>query len=185
MRILPSLNCLQRESVFSLASRKILRRVFFTLLPACLCLFCQGQTAPFLLLEKPAKKRIRYYTGDEITFKLRGAESENKAVLTGFGDSLFYVNKRDPILLRKVEYVADRSNVKGVHLWSRNVLLVIPSFFLFSAANNYFNTGRTPVVDREVWGLAGIFAVVGGSGYLYKGRKYRTGKRWRLIVVDP
>lgn len=184
MRILPPLSKFRHESSFCVACRKAGVQILITLLPACLCLFCQGQTAPFLLLEKPAKKRIRYYSGDEITFKLRGAESENKAVLTGFGDSLFYVNKRDPILLRKVEYVADRSNVKGVHLWSRNVLLVIPSFFLFSAANNYFNTGRTPVIDREVWGLAGIFAVVGGSGYLYKGRKYRTGKRWRLIVVD-
>lgn len=184
MRVLPTLIAGTSAKRCGKIRRLAGRYVFVALLAAGYSTPCQAQTTPFLLLEKPAKKRIRYYSGDEITFKLRGAESESRAILTGFGDSLFYVNKRDPILLRKVEYVADRSNVKGVHLWSRNVLLVIPSFFVFSAANNYFNTGRTPVVDREVWGLAGIFAVVGVSGYLYNGRKYRTGKRWRLIVVD-
>lgn len=153
----------------------------FALLP----LVCAAQMQPFLLLEKPGtKKRIRYYAGDEISFKLKDQPEVNHAQITGFRDSLFYVGQRTPILLRDVEAVVDRSNVPGVRRWSKGVLLVIPSFFVLSAANNYFNTGRTPVVDREVWGLAGIFGVIGGSGMLYNGRKYRLKNRWRLIVAD-
>ncbi|MFN2422565.1 MAG: hypothetical protein ABR572_02205 [Cryomorphaceae bacterium] len=162
-------------------SRLKLVACLFILLP----LVCEAQMQPFLLLEKPGtKKRIRYYTGDDISFKLEDQPNFNEGHISGFRGSLFYVGQGTPILLKDVEAVADRSKVPGVRKWSKGVLLVVPSFFVFSAANNYFNTGRRPIVDPEVWVLAGVFAAIGGSGMLYNGRKYRLKNRWRLIVVD-
>lgn len=154
---------------------------FFVLVP----LLCTAQLQPFLLLEKPGtNNRIRYYAGDEISFKLKDQPEFNQAQIGAFRDSLFYVGQRTPVLLSDVEFIADRTKVPGIRKWSKGVLLVIPTFFVFSAANNIFNTGRSPVIDPEVWGLSAVFGVIGGSGMLYNGRKYRLKNRWRLIVVD-
>jgi len=161
-----------------------LRRTTAVLL-ALLPLICTAQLQPFLLLEKPGtNNRIRYYAGNEISFKLRDQPDFNHGHISGFRDTLFYIGQRTPILLKDVEAVADRSMVPGVRKWSKGVLMVIPTFFVLSAANNIFNTGRSPVIDREVWGLSAVFGVIGGSGMLYNGRKYRLKNRWRLIVAD-
>jgi hypothetical protein len=154
---------------------------------ACLLFAADGyaQLDIFLLLEKPGtSKRIRYYAGDEIIFKTYETEGFNHGVIEFFSDTSIFFNKDTEVKLREIEAVADRSKVEAVRSVSRGALLVIPGFFLFSIANNAFNTGRTPLVDPEVYYLAGGFAVLGGLGYLYKGKRYRLKGRWRLIVIN-
>lgn len=139
---------------------------------------------PFLLLEKPGtKKRIRYYIGDEIEFKLKSEKHFHKGVIVQFSDTSFYVNGYAEVPLRTVDALADRSKVEGVHRLAKNTLFVIPVFFVFSAANNLFNTGETPIIDEEVYLLSAVFAGISGMGFLYKGRRYRLKNRWRIIMV--
>jgi hypothetical protein len=55
---------------------------------------------------------------------------------------------------------------------------------LFSAANNAFNTGRTPLVDEEVWWISGIFLGITGIAYLIPDvKKHNLNSKWRLIPV--
>ncbi len=139
---------------------------------------------PFLLLEKPGtKKRIRFYVGDEILFKRYDQDYFNSKVIVGLSDTSFFVDKGTEVRLRDVEAMADRSRVKAVRQVGRGALLAIPAMFLFSIANNAFNTGETPLVGREVYNVAIPFAALGGASQLYKGRRYRLKNRWRLIVV--
>jgi hypothetical protein len=143
-----------------------------------------GQMEPFLLLEKPGtKSRIRYYVGDPITFRPRYQKNFNEATIVGLSDSSIFVNQQVEFLLPDIEALADKSKVKSVHKIGVGTLLAIPAMFVFSAANNAFNTGRSPLVDKEVYALAGVFAVIGGACLLYKGKKYKMDGRWRLIVV--
>jgi len=143
-----------------------------------------SQLDPFLLLEKPGTKhRIRYYLGDEIEFKLKDEKEFKKGTIVQFSDTSFYVNDYIEVPLRTVDALADRSKVAGVHAMARNTLFVIPVFFLFSAANNIFNTGDTPIVSEEVYPLSGVFLGLGAAGFLYKGRRYRLKNRWRIIMV--
>jgi len=139
---------------------------------------------PFLLLEKPGKKkRIRYYVGDEIEFKLKGESNFNKGTIVQFSDTSFYVNAYVEVPLRKVEALADRSKVPGVRAMALNTLYVIPVFFVISAGNTLFNTGDTPIVDKEVYPLSAVFLGISGAGYLYKGKRYRLKNSWRIIMV--
>lgn len=143
-----------------------------------------SQLDPFLLLEKPGtKKRIRYYIGDEIEFKLIDEKKFHKSTIVQFSDTSFFVDAFVEIPLREVVALADRSKVEGVHKMATNTLLVIPVFFLFSAANNLFNTGDTPIIGEEVYPLSAVFLGVAGLGYLYNGKRYRLKNRWRIIMV--
>jgi len=161
-----------------------LRRIFCLLLLAFVSLTTFAQLDPFLLLEKPGKgKRIRYYLGDEIEFKKWDEDDFYKGAIVHFSDSSFFVDDMVEIKLREVEALADRSSVEGVRRLTTRAFLVIPTIFLFSAANNIFNTGDTPVISEEVYPVAAVFAGIGALGFLYKGRRYRLKNKWRIIMV--
>ena len=139
---------------------------------------------PFLLLEKPGtKKRIRYYLGDPIEFKLKNEKGFHTGTIVQFSDTSFYVNEFVEVPLRTVDALADRSKVAGVRAMSVNTLFVIPVFFVLSGANNLFNTGDTPIIDKEVYPLSGVFLGLSGLGFLYKGKRYRLKNKWRIIMV--
>jgi hypothetical protein len=143
-----------------------------------------AQMRPFLLLEKPGTtKRFRYYTGDEIIFKMRSGPDFLEAIIVGFNDSTFFVGNWAPIALSEVEALADRSKVPGVKKISASALGTIPVFFLLSAGNNFFNTDRRPIIDPEIWALSAVFAGIGTAGLFYKGRRYRLDNRWRILVI--
>ncbi len=137
------------------------------------------------MLEKAGTKhRIRYYVGDPITFRPRFQKNFNEATLVKLSDSSFYVNQYTEFILTDVDALLDRSKVKSFRNMGKGIFLAIPAMFLFSAANNAFNTGRSPLIDKEVYAIAGVFAAIGGACYLYKGKRYNMDGRWRIIVVD-
>jgi len=144
----------------------------------------ETQLEPFLLLEKPAtKKRIRYYIGDEIEFKLKNDKGFVKGTIVQFSDTSFYVNNFVEVPLSSVDALADRSKgsaVKGIAL---SALGAIPMFFVFSAANNIFNTGDRPIIDKEVYPVTAVFLGIGTLGLSYKGKRYRLKNKWRIIMV--
>lgn len=165
------------------------RRHIFLLVLASLLLGIHAesmaQLQPFLLMEVPGTKhRKRYYVGDEIAFRPQEQKEFNSGIIVALSDTSFFVNQRTEVPVKDVVSVIDRSRVHAIHAVGRGALYTIPTFFLFSAANNAFNTGRTPLIDQEVYYLAGAFAIIGGSFLLYKGKKYNTKGRWRLIVVN-
>lgn len=144
-----------------------------------------AQLKQFLILEKPGtKKRMRYYAGDDIIFKLYDEKTIYEAVIVGFSDSSFYVGNWTPIAIGDVEAIINRDKVPGIHGLAKTAFFTIPVFFVLSAGNNLFNTGRTPIIDPEIYMLSGVFAGLGVAGYLYKGRRYRLQNRWRLVVVN-
>ena len=144
----------------------------------------ETQLEPFLLLEKPGtKSRIRYYIGDEIEFKLKDEKGFHKGTIVQFSDTSFYVNKFAEVPLRAVEALADRSKVNAVRGIAVSAFAVIPVFFVLSAANNIFNTGDTPIIDKEVYPISAVFLGIGGLGMLYKGKRYRLKNKWRIIMV--
>lgn len=156
--------------------------VLIILLTSCTSVF--GQLEPFLLLEKPGtKKRIRYYTGDEILFKQYDEKDLIKGRIVAFTDSSFFINDYIEVPLRTVKSISDKSKVAGVKGVSMMAISSIPVFFVFSAANNLFNTGERPLIDQEVYTLSGVFLGIGTLGMLYRGKKYRIKNKWRVIVV--
>lgn len=167
-----------------LASRILCFSVLLALLGMSPALAQTETLKPFLLLEKPGTKhRIRYYIGDEIEFKRKDEEYFKKGKIVQFSDTSFFVNDYVEVPLGMVSDLADRSKVAGVHNLAKNTLFVIPVIFVFSAANNLFNTGDTPVIDKEVYPLSGVFLGLSGLGFLYKGRRYRLKNKWRIIMV--
>lgn len=143
-----------------------------------------GQLEPFLLLEKPGtKKRIRFYVGDKILFKQYDEKELIKGRIVAFTDSSFFINEHIEVPLRTVKSISDKSKVAGVRGMSMMAISSIPVFFVFSAANNIFNTGDRPIIDQEVYTLSGVFLGIGTLGMLYKGKKYRLKNKWRIIVV--
>ena len=158
---------------------------FALLIVAFFPIALMAQMEAFLLLEKPGTgNRIRYYVGDDIEFKRWDDKDFYKGQIVQLSDSSFFVDNMLEVKLREVEALADRSKVKAVHGFAKAAFIAIPTFFLFSAANNTFNTGDTPVVDEEVYPLAGIFAGIGALGLLYNGRRYRLKNKWRVIIVN-
>lgn len=144
----------------------------------------ETQLAPFLLLEKPGtKKRIRYYIGDEIEFKLKDEKGFHKGTIVQFSDTSFYVNEFIEVPLRTVDALADRSKAAGIKGVAQSAFMVIPVFFVLSAANNIFNTGDKPIIDKEVYPVSAVFLGISGLGFLYKGRRYRLKNKWRIIMV--
>lgn len=143
-----------------------------------------AQLEPFLLLEKPGKgKRIRYFVGDEIEFKKWDEKEFFKGTIVELSDTSFFVNDMIEIKLNEVEALADRSSVEGVRSITNRAFLVIPVIFLFSAANNTFNTGDNPIISEEVYPVSAVFAGIGLLGLLYKGKRYRLKNKWRIIMV--
>jgi len=160
-------------------------RSFFSLLVLIIAAsVSSAQLDPFLLLEKPGKGvRIRYFKGDEIEFKKWDEKQFFKGTIVDFSDSSFFVNDMTEIKLYEVEALADRSSVEGVRKITTKSFLVIPAIFLFSIADNTFNTGEYPLVSEEVYPVSAVFAGIGILGLLYKGRRYRLKNKWRIIMV--
>lgn len=142
------------------------------------------QLEPFLLLEKPGtKKRIRYYTGDAILFKLHNSNDFYFARITAFTDSSFFISNQAEIPLRTVKLISDKSKRQGIKGLSMVAVTSIPGLFVLSAGNNIFNTGKRPIIDREVYTLSGAFLGIAALGAIYPHKKYRLKNKWRIIVV--
>lgn len=160
------------------------RQLLIALVFIVTTLSASAQLQPFLLLEKPGTKhRIRYFIGDEVEFKLYDDKEFIKGTIVELTDTSFFINDYLEIAVKDVEALADREKGKGIKTVAVNAFYVIPVFFLFSAANNTFNTGETPIIDEEVYPLAAVFAGIGAFGLLYNGRRYRLENKWRLLVI--
>ncbi len=144
-----------------------------------------GQMEPFLLLEKPGNmnSRERFYVGNEIRWTFHDEKTVNVAVIASLSDSSFTTTDAITIWLHEIDEIHIPKG-GGVKKFSAKAFYAIPPMILFSAANNAFNTGRTPLVDEEVWWISGIFAGISALSYLIPdSKKMQMDKRWRLIAI--
>lgn len=144
-----------------------------------------GQLEPFLLLEKPGKTgtRVRFYKGDEIMWSFASEKQYNKGVISAISDSSFTTTDAVTVKLHEIDGIALEKG-GGVKKFGMKAFYAIPPMIVFSAANNAFNTGRTPLVDEEVWWISGIFLGITGLSYLMPDEKKRNlDSKWRIISV--
>ena len=140
---------------------------------------------PFLLLEKPGKQnsRIRFYAGDEVHWRFKEDKTTYNAIIGSIGDSSFTTTEALIVPLLEIEtiLIPKGGGLKAVGI---NAFWAIPPMIVFSAANNLFNTGRTPIVDEEVWYVSAVFASITGIFYLIpEQKKNNLGNKWRLIPI--
>ena len=107
-----------------------------------------AQMDPFLLLEKPGKQksRVRYYPGDEIYWKFKEDKITYNAVIAVISDSSFTTDQALIVPYSEVDVVLipKGGGLKAVGI---NAFWAIPPMIVLSAANNAFNTGRSPCVS--------------------------------------
>jgi len=148
-------------------------------------LTCFAQMDPFLLLEKPGnqKSRVRYYPGDEIYWKFKDDKTTYKSIIAVISDSTFTTDQALIVPYVEIDQVLipKGGGLKAVGL---NAFWAIPPMIVLSAANNAFNTGRTPLVDQEVWYISAVFASISGIFFLLPDEKTRKlENKWRLIPI--
>lgn len=157
-----------------------------------LILFCvfslsevQAQMQPFLLLQKPGniKKRIRYYPGDAIVFKLAGKGRFEKGFIGGFSDTSIVLDTGADIPLSQIVKIKEEDSRGAFRAIGISALSSIPVFFLFSTANNLFNTQKRPLIDQEVYVLSGAFGAIGLISFAIPDKRYNVKNRWHLSVV--
>jgi hypothetical protein len=144
-----------------------------------------AQMDPFLLLEKPGKQksRVRYYPGDEIYWKFKEDKITYNAVIAVISDSSFTTDQALIVPYSEVDVVLipKGGGLKAVGI---NAFWAIPPMIVLSAANNAFNTGRSPLVDEEVWYISAVFASISGIFFLLPDEKSRRlENKWRIIPI--
>lgn len=143
-----------------------------------------AQIRPFVLLEKAGtKKKFRYYRGDEIKFTLRESKGKKSGVITSFNDSIVFLQSGVGVAYDEIGRIHRPRNgvVKGI---GSKALVAIPLIIGFSAANNLFNTGDTPIVDDGAWNVSGVFAAIWlVSLTVGPDKDYKLKNRWRLVPV--
>jgi len=161
------------------------KRHLLSILFAGCVLSCFGQLEPFLLLEKPGKTntRVRFYVGDQIQWSYSNEKHFNSGIISLISDSSFTTTEAITVRLQEIDGIALEKG-GGLKKVGTNAYLAIPPMIVFSAANNIFNTGRSPVVDEEVWWISGIFLGITGLSYLIPDEKKRNlESKWRIISV--
>jgi hypothetical protein len=146
----------------------------------------QGQMDRFMLLEKPGKikSRIRYYSGDEITWKYADEQVFYSEIISSINDSSFVTSSGVIVRYDELLTLQRTSPWAGFKSITSMAIYAIPPILVFTAANNLFNTGDRPLIGEEAWVVSGAFASVGILGLLIPNTKnYRLDKRWRLIPV--
>lgn len=144
-----------------------------------------AQMDPFLLLEKPGKQnsRVRYYPGDEIYWKFKDDKTTYSSIVAVISDSSFTTDQALIVPYVEIDQVLipKGGGLKAVGI---RAFWAIPPMIVLSAANNAFNTGRSPLVDEEVWYISAVFASISGIFFLLPDeKKKKLDNKWRLIPI--
>lgn len=128
-------------------------------------------------------KRIKYYIGDEITFKLKDSHKKQNGKIVSFGDSLFQLENKTIVNIKEIKVIY-RNNANFVtHGLSRFCLIFGPGFLGLDTFNNLINKRKPLINDMAVKEGA---AFVGG-GLILKNmmkRRYKLGKKKTIKIVD-
>lgn len=132
----------------------------------------------YLVLDKPGRtKRIRYYTGDEIIFKLKGDKTVYSNVVEGVGDSSIQV-RGTHIPIKEIASII-RHNESGLLYQITRILPKAGMLYFLADTFNPIFRGEKPSVSRSgviVGGslIAGSYALRLFKKRTLKINKYRT-----------
>lgn len=128
-------------------------------------------------------KRIKYYIGDEITFKLKDSHKKQKGKIVFFSDSLFQLEDKTYVNIDNIK-VTYRNNANFVtNGLGRFCLIFGPGFLGLDTFNNLINK-RKPLINEIAVKEGAAFV---GGGLILKNmmkRRYKIGKRKSIKIVD-
>ncbi len=132
----------------------------------------------FLALEKRGRvKRIRFFKGQELWFRLKGDSFKYRGMIEGVGDGYVQV-KGVKIDISQIEYIFVRRKRRAIRLLSNFSILAGGGYFLIDLVNNSFTTTRETLTVS-----GGILA----GGLLLKlfliRKKYKMGKFTYLKTI--
>lgn len=137
-----------------------------------------------LLLEKTKKfKRIRYFEGDPIAFRI---DNDNYAI-AGRIDMILdngVVVDGEVYRFENITMVLNFKKFAVFRALSKSALYAVPPMLVFTILHRGFNSEEKLLIDRNALQVMGV---VGGIGVLLwplKARKYRLGKKWQLRTLD-
>lgn len=137
-----------------------------------------------LLLEKTKKfKRIRYFEGDPIAFRV----DNDKYAITGRLDMILDNGVVVDGELYRFESITMVLNFKKYAVFralSKSALYAIPPMLLFTVLHRGLNSGEKLLIDRNSLQVMGVMAAIGVVLWPFKARKYRLGKKWQLRTLD-
>lgn len=128
-------------------------------------------------------KRIKYYIGDEITFKLKDSNKKKTGKIVSFGDSLFQLEDKSFVNIGNIKSI-HRNNANFVtNGLGRFCLIFGPGFLGLDTFNNLINK-RKPIINDMAVKEGAAFV---GGGLILKNimkRRYNIGKRKSIKIVD-
>ncbi len=139
----------------------------------------------YLALDKPrGKKRIRYYAGNEIFFRMKGESFTRKATILEIKPGIFIINEGEVSINDVHSITIHRKRTP----FFRSALTYIPvagvAYFLMDSLNPA-NTGREGFYPNQgTYMVGGGLLGLGIALHLLKKRTYRIGERNMLKTLQ-
>lgn len=135
----------------------------------------------YLVLDKPGRiKRIRYYTGDEIIFKLKGDKTTYNTIIQAVGDSTIKV--RDTSIPIQGIHSITRHNENGFLYQAARILPKAGILYFLADTFNPVFRGEKPNVSRSGVIVGSTLFVGGNALRLFKKRTFRI-NNYRTIKI--
>jgi hypothetical protein len=136
-----------------------------------------------LLDHKHKLKRFRFFEGDEIAFRIQGERFVVKGFIDMISDSTVVVNDvAYPV--RLISEIRDYERYAALRAISRSAYIAIPPMAAITMLHRGLNTRESPLLDRNSLQVMGVFAGIGTLLLPFNARRYRTGKKWELRIID-
>lgn len=143
---------------------------------------CSAQKYLSLRSERKAE-RINFKVGDEISIRIDGEKTVFQGVITALRDSSILFNKTE-LKLSRIDEIIDFSHGSALRAAGKSLWVAVPITFLFNGLNRWINTKESPVIDEPTLELAAVFAGTGTALMLVPHKRYKTKKKWRLLIID-
>ena len=143
---------------------------------------CSAQKYLSLRSERKAE-RINFKVGDEISIRIDGEKTVFQGEITALRDSSIVFNKTE-LKLSRIDEIIDFSRGSALRAAGKSLWVAVPITFLFNGLNRWINTKESPVIDEPTLELAAVFAGTGTALMLVPHKRYKTKKKWRLLIID-
>ena len=160
----------------------------------CVCAFffvilsyeLKGQSE-YIVVEKTLKeKQIKYSSGDEISYKLKGENFFRTNHIVALNDSSieFHYNN---ILYREISQVnIKRHRFTGINIYSIGTYAQIAGigYIVIDQFNKVVVQGQDAVFEKEVWIVGGIIFLGGTILKLLNPKKVKLGGKYRIRYMN-
>ena len=134
-------------------------------------------------------KRFRFDHGDYIGVKLKDDRKVYQGELQGFTDSTIYIAgsmASHVIRIDEIRVVKDYRWKNFTGALARSALYTIPFFLVGEAATGGGSVKNfNDLTYRSGYILSVVYAGVAAILYPIKGRRFKIGNRWQLLVIRP